>query len=487
MSNLNQAVVGIDLGTQGVRAIAVSVKGDVYAQVSLEMPVNIASLPEGWHEQNPNSWWETVCSALRQLLNLIPEGIQVVGLAVDSTSGSLVVIDSQGNPLYPAIMYNDTRSSAYIQEIRNASGDIEKRLGYAFSSSFALPKIVWFQRECPKLFSKAAHFLSATDFIVGRLTGEFGVSDYSNVLKTGFDLINLTWPDFLETKLGLLQRSLPRVIVPGAEIARTNAICQELTGLSMGTPVFAGGTDGTVAQFASGAVAPGMWNSTLGTTLVLKGISRDILPDPHQRIYCHRHPEGWWMPGGASNTGAEWILKESSPGDLQEMDQAAQMMFPTNLIRYPLSRKGERFPFVSAEAQGFITGTPRNRIEQFAAGLEGVALLEKMAFLLVEKIGYPVQEPIIATGGATRSLIWLQLRATILNRAMIRPVLSDACMGAAILAASGCWYNSVEAAVRNLVRMGATIEPDTNLVPAYKDKYAQFIQELKNHHFIITE
>lgn len=484
MAERRQVVVGIDLGTQGVRVVAVTADGDVLARTSMTLPPQPEGLPEGWHEQNPEDWWTIVYLALRELVHVLPKEVSLAGVAVDSTSGSLVMVDSNGSPLYPAVLYNDTRSRTAVAVVRKVCARLEESLGYSISSSFALPKILWLQQEYPNLFDETAHFLAATDFIVGRLTGEYGITDYNNALKTGYDVLKLEWPGELETGLGIPLAKLPRVVSPGSFIARTHGKYCQMTGLRPDIPIFAGATDGTAAQYASGAVTPGAWNTTLGTTLVLKGITENLCIDPYKRIYCHRHPEGWWMPGGASNTGGEWIGVEFPHDDLAALDQAAAHYFPTPLIWYPLARKGERFPFIAPDAIGFFIGTALDEAQRFAAGLEGTAMTERLAFELLESVGAPLIDPIIVNGGASRSDIWVELRATVLNHKLIRPLNSDTCMGAAVLAGSGCWYGSLGEAVKNMVHMGALVEPRQDLVRAYEDKYLQFKKLLAERKYL---
>ncbi len=469
-----EAVLGIDLGTQGVRVVAVDQNGTILGTSAMPMPPQKSELPEGWHEQNPEDWWLIICHALNDLIQTLPQEVTIKGICADSTSGSLVIIDGDGIPLHPAILYNDTRSRPFVAEIRQVMTNLEERLGIAFSSSFALPKIVWLQRTLPQLFDKTAYFLSATDFIVGRLTGEYGVSDFNNALKTGYDVLNLNWPREIESELGVPIAKLPRIVSPGTLIARTSAKCAHSTLLGAGIPVYAGATDGTAAQYASGAVTAGAWNSTLGTTLVIKGISQNFIIDPQKRIYCHRHPEGWWMPGGASNTGCEWINAQFPHADPGAMDFAAEKCLPTSLVCYPLARRGERFPFIAPDATGFLLGEVENDGQRFAAGLEGTAMVERLSFELLQSVGAPLEDPIFVTGGSARSDIWLKLRATVLNHVLVRPQFSDTCMGAAILAASGCWYHNLNEAAKNLIRLGGAIQPNQELLEIYEEKYSQF-------------
>jgi sugar (pentulose or hexulose) kinase len=474
-----EAVIGIDLGTQGARAIAVARDGALLGTAKRDLETSAGPLPPGWHEQDPESWWPPVAECLQDLIKSLGPGARIAGVSVASTSGTLVPVGHKGKPLHPAIMYNDSRSAEVVAQVRKAGAELESRLGYAFASSFALPKIFWLARRQPAVFQSTVYFVHAADFIVGHLTGNFGISDYSNALKTGYDLIGLDWPAFIESDLGIPKAKLPRVIAPGELMGGISREGARQTGLAEGTPVLAGATDGTAAQIASGAAQPGQWNSALGTTLVLKGISERILLDPEGRIYCHRHPQGWWMPGGASNTGAEWIAKEHAGADPGELDAKAESLLPTRLVRYPLARKGERFPFVYPQAQGFCIGEGQDVMQAYGAGLEGVALLERLAYETLEGIGALIQDEVYATGGASRSAVWLRIRASTLNRVILRPRIAETAMGAAVLAACGVWFNGLSQAVQAMVHPGLVVQPDPSLHEALSRKYSMFLQELR--------
>ena len=398
-----EVVLGIDLGTQGGRILAVDRVGQVVASAHEPLALQAQSLPPGWFEQNPHDWWQVVKTCLNQLLARLPPAAQIAGIGVDSTSATILPIDRRGEPLSPAVMYNDQRSEAQVPLVREAGKELQDQLGYVFGSSFALPKILWFKQMRPQVFDRADRFIHAADFIVGRLTGMYGATDTSNALKTGYDLIGSTWPVFIEQSLQIPLEKLPEVQRLGSRIGSVDPRAAGETGLPAGIPVFAGSTDGTAAQIASGAVQPGDWNSTLGTTLVLKGISTELKSDPLGRLYFHRHPDGFWMPGGASNTGTEWIVQDHPGANLTELDALAHQRIPTRLVRYPLGRQGERFPFIQPEAVGFLLGTPLDEIDRYAAGLEGLAMLERLSYDTVRAIGLEDGARIYTTGGGSNS------------------------------------------------------------------------------------
>lgn len=479
-----QVVIGIDLGTQGVRILAVSPEGEVVATTQSALSGALPGLPDGWIEQSPQEWWEVTASCLREMISRLGAAVEISAISVDSTSGTVLPVDVNGAPLYPAIMYNDRRSEEQAIQVCQVSGNHMHSHGYRFASSFALPKILWLQQQQKDVFHKAAHFIHAADFLVGKLCGYFTVTDSSNALKTGINLETLSWPDFIETDLAIPNFKLPEVNPPGSIIGQVSNQAALETGLQPGIPIVAGATDGIAAQIASGAAQPGEWNSTLGTTLVLKGITRDLVIDPLGRLYSHRHPQGWWMPGGASNTGGEWIALEYQQADLQQLDCLAEGFLPTKLLRYPLVKNGERFPFVCNTAQGFIMGNIKDPIEMYASGMEGVAFLEKLAYEVVEKLGMIVGEKVFITGGGSRSRTWNRIRASTLERTLAQPEVTETAMGAAILAAAGSWYTSLQEAAEQMVHSAEEIEPESKWQSAYGEQYQKFKQELSQRGYL---
>jgi xylulokinase len=433
-------------------------------------------------------WWEATTCCLSDVVGLLCAfGTRVgaiAGLSVTSTSGTVCLVDAAGESVGPALMYNDQRAMAEADEVNQAGATLTAKLGYRFPPSWALPKLLWLRRHDVERFQAVRHFLSPTDFIIGRLTGEFGITDYSNALKTGYDLVDGSWPGFIVCELGIPADRLPAVVAPGAFVGHVCASAACTTGLAEGIPVLAGMTDGCASQVSTGAVAPGQWNSTLGTTLVIKGVTRDLLRDPLGRVYCHRHPDGHWLPGGASNTGGECIARRFGPDRLSALNALALERAPTDLIIYPLVRLGERFPFAKPEARGFTLGEASDEATDYAAYLEGVGYVERLAYEVLAGLGAEVGGPIYAAGGATQSSPWLQLRADILSRQMLVPENSGGAMGAAIVAAGSTIYPGIVPAARAMVRIVQTVDPRPSESVAYDERYARFLEACRERGYI---
>jgi len=475
---MTEIVIGLDLGTQGVRALAVDCKGEVLANAQESLPPGSTSLPAGWFEQNPQEWWDAVQACLRKMGAILPGGTRIAGISIDSTSGTILPLGANHNVLHPALMYNDMRSEKQAARVQAAAHAHQERFGFSFGSSYALTKLAWFKEERPEIFSQTQGFIHAADFLVGKLSGEFIYSDTSNALKTGYDLIDFRWPDFIENELGISIHLLPKIVPIGTQIGTVCRRAEEETGVPFGTPIYAGASDGTAAQIASGAAEPGDWNSTLGTTLVFKGVTRSLIADPLGRVYFHRHPEGWWMPGGASNTGTDWIMADQPGADFSRLDKEAEGCLPTRLLRYPLSKPGERFPFIRPDARGFMLGEPSGAAEKYAAGMEGVAMIERLAYKTLAAIGLEVGERVYLTGGGVKSKLWTRIRASVLQKTLIQPMITETAFGAAVIAANGCWYDSISQASRAMVHAAQTTLAEPTWTAHYEEQYARFTTEL---------
>ena len=255
-----------------------------------------------------------------------------------------------------------------------------------------------------------------------------------------------------------------------------------MTGLPRGTPVVAGCTDGTAGCLASGARQHGDLNVTLGTTLVFKAIAAQPVMDPQGAVYNHRHPEGGYLPGAASSTGGDWIERHFDRAELPALNAAAERLLPTEHLAYPLVKTGERFPFACSHAAGFGLEIA-DPVVRFAAGLEGVAYLERMGIERLESLGLAIGPTVYATGGGAASDTWLRIRSSVNRRSYAVPTHADCAFGAAVLAAMPHLGNCA-AAISHIVSIGKTIQPDERLANAYEERYHRFVSELRGRGYL---
>jgi sugar (pentulose or hexulose) kinase len=254
----------------------------------------------------------------------------------------------------------------------------------------------------------------------------------------------------------------------------------DASGLPPGCEVRLGMTDGCAAQLAAGADLPGSFVSVVGSTLVLKGASDSLVADPAGAVYSHRHPGGWWLPGGASNVGAAALPAAFPDRDLAALDQAAAAHGPAGAVGYPLVGEGERFPFVAPHARAFILGDPADDIERYRMLLEGVAFVERLAYERLASLGAAPVGPVAAGGGGSRSLPWVRIRATVLRRPLVQVPDATTALGAAMLAAVGTLHADLQTAVQAMCRRGRVIEPDESEGDALEASYRRFMGALKD-------
>ena len=206
-------VVGIDCATRTVRAICVDASGGVLAQAARELPAPVRSAP-GHSEQDARAWWPAVAATLRELTALLgSDARRIVALAPATTSGTIVLADGDGEPLGPALLYDDVRAHNEAERAQRLGAERWERAGLQIGSSFALAKLAWLAGR-PQGLEGAAHAWSTADLIVARLLGRPGPSDWSHALKTGYDPLERSWAHDVLEALGIPSTLLPEVERP---------------------------------------------------------------------------------------------------------------------------------------------------------------------------------------------------------------------------------------------------------------------------------
>ncbi|MEZ2444539.1 FGGY-family carbohydrate kinase [Chitinophaga sp. RCC_12] len=475
--------IGIDVGTQGARVVLMDAAGNLLGSREEHFPLH----EKMREEQSPTGWWDACLACLHQLLrdaSVQPYRPLIRAIAVTSTSGTIVPVDRRHQPLHNALMYSDGRQVEAGKLCREAALRYHPHGYTSFNTSSGLSKMCWFVQQYPEAAQQLYKFIHAADYITGQLSGRFDITDATNALKSGYDILAQEWPSYLWEHLPLQQSWLPAVVPAGTPLGKIQPGVAALLHLPEDVTIVAGMTDGCASQIAAGAVCPGDWNTTIGTTLVVKGVTTRYIDDPSGALYCHRHPEGYWMPGGASNTGADWV-SQKFPGDLALLNEQALRIIPTGHLSWPLLQHGERFPFVAPQARGF-EAAGLSAIESYAAGMEGVAYIERYAYQMIRQLSGEAVEKIYTAGGASNSRAWLTIRSNVLNLPIIKMKHVSGAAGAAILAASKTWYHTVMEATAAMTQVAEEILPSPSPVKAYDASYLKFIQLLKEKGYIST-
>jgi D-ribulokinase len=478
---MNDALVaGIDIATANVRVQVHDVAGALVATSSRRLPEPIRSA-EGRSEQDAGAWWPAVRACLRECTTILgSHSADIVALAISATSGTVVLVDRNGNPVTPALMYDDRRAGPEALVAARAGADRWRHTGITPSAASGLARIARVVGEHPHRAALACH---TPDVIAWQLVGHQVPTDSSHALKSGYDVVTGEWAWEVFDALGVSTRVLPEVVRPTTVLGSVSVQAAEATGLPVGCEVRAGMTDGCAGQLACGAVEIGQFVTVLGTTLVLKGVSEQRVHDPAGVVYSHRHPDGAWLPGGAANIGGS-ALSDVDTSELVELDAQASRRGPSSIVGYPLRGRGERFPFLSDHATGFVVGEPEDRVDEYRSRLEGVAFCERLALERLAALGAPANGPLRTAGGGARSEAWCRIRASVLNRPVLRVQGASTALGAALLAASGSTHADLNAAAAAMVPEGALVEPVASEVEPLNENYHRLLAELQARRWI---
>lgn len=437
--------IGVDIGTQSIRAIAIDDLGQTLGAHS----VPLTSYRDGAvHEQRAEDWLAGTYACVLSVTSQLAHPQDIRAISVSATSGTIVVVDENGTPVTPGIMYDDSRGADFADAANVSDPELWDRLGYRAQGSWSLCEMAWLQREGVPTTGRTV--LNEPDVVTWALAGHPVASDSSHALKAGLDLDSLAWPEAVYLALHIPLTTLPAIVESGSIIGQVSAAASHLTGLPLGCRIVAGMTDGCAAQIATGALAPGDWSSVLGTTLVLKGASSSRLRDETGSVYAHRAPfgGGWW-PGGASSTGANAILNWLPQVDREDLVFTSLELRKAPVV-YPLAGHGERFPFVAPDAHFFaLAGDFPSLLSHgphttFASVAKGLAFVERLCFDLLEMTGYDISGRIFFSGGGANNDLWSQLRADVLGVPVFLPVVKEGAIGMAILAAAALEPSSFE-------------------------------------------
>jgi len=413
----NNAYIGIDLGTSGCRAIAIDQQSNIIASSQQ------ALAPPSTSEQDPHYHWAVVKQVLVDLIAQC-QHYEIKSIAVDATSGSVLITDQDGHPLTPILMYNDSRAIEQSQQIAKlAPAD-----SGAHGATSGLAKLLYLQKY--NTFAANHHLLHQADWINFKLGAPLGVSDENNALKTGYDPVSRCWPDWLDS---LTNRAvLPTIFSPGTVIGQlSDDLCNEFN-LTSRPKLAAGTTDSIAALLATGANKVGDAVTSLGSTLVVKLISDKPLFLPEQGVYSHRLGDKW-LVGGASNTGGAVLKHFFNNEQLQRLSNLINLENRTPDY-YPLLIKGERFPINDANLAPILSPRSSSDVEFLHGILVGIAKIEHQAYQVLEQAGSTAVKNIRTVGGGAVNQIWQTIRQQMIPVSFVTAEQTEAAFGAARLA-----------------------------------------------------
>jgi xylulokinase len=442
------ALVGVDVGTTGVKVVAISRAGEVLARAEESYP--LSSPHPGWSEQDPGDW---VRAAERALATV--EGSDSLTIGWSGQMHGLVCLGSDDAVLRPAILWNDQRTAAECAEIEERIGldRLIELTGNRALTGFTAPKLLWLRRHEPETYARIAHILLPKDYVRLRLTGERAIdaADASGTLL--FDVANRRWSDEVVDALELDRGWLPDA--------------HESTEI-------AGAGDQAAAALGVGVVGPGPVSVVLGTSGVVFAALPGYRPDPEARVhvFCHAVP-GTWHAMGVMLAAAESLRWIQGVFGVPYEQLLAEAEAGSDGLLFAPYLSGERTPHADPDARAAFVGlTGRHgRGAMTRAVLEGVAYGLRDSLELLRELGVRPESARVSGGGA-RSRLWLEIVASVLGLPVeLTEAEEGSAYGAALLAGirAGVFADAGEA-VASCVRVRETIDPGAS----YEDGYSRF-------------
>ena len=477
-------VVGIDVSTTATKAVVLDEAGVVVAHRAVEYGYDTPR-PQ-WSEQDSQLWWDAAVQVLRHVLadaGLKADEVDAVGLA--GQMHGLVALDRADVALRPAILWNDQRTQEECDLIRAAVGRdrLIELTGNDALPGFTAPKLLWVRRHEPEVWARIAHVLLPKDVVRLRLSGDHAIdrADASGTLL--IDLVARDWSKEVLADLDLDPAWLPSTHEGPDVTGVVSARAATETGLRAGTPIVAGGGDQAAAAVGVGSVEPGVVSVSLGTSGVVFATTEGPVVEAGGRLhsFCHAVPGRWHVMGVMLSAAGSlrWFRDALAPDmSFEALVAEAESAPPGSdgLLFLPYLT-GERTPHADPLARGAFVGLTvhHERAHLVRAVLEGVAFGLRDALELMRAAGLAAPDQVRVTGGGSRSPLWRQILADVLDAPVATTSTAEgAAQGAAMLAAVGSgWFDDVPSACRAFVELGDALVP-SSAVATYAGAYERY-------------
>ncbi len=477
MLDAAQLLLGIDIGSSGVKAVLLDPERGIVASSTYD--VALYSDHPGWAEADYAQWWAAVCSLVPQLLDQIgATNNDIAAIGVSGMVPAILVLDDSGTPLRRAIMQNDARATDEIREVQAALGDFDllSVTGSVLNQQSIAPTALWLSRHEPSVWAATKSIQGSYDWMARALGGRAHV-EHNWALESGLygfdghqlaavqEATPVAWPALLD------------VVVPGAVIGGVSSEAARATGLRAGTPIVVGGADHVLSAYGAGLVEQGDCLVKLGGSGDLLAVSDDVFLDA--RLYLDSHPiPGKWLPNGCMATSGSLLRWEQAlfnGAALVELDAAAHESTPGALLTLPFFL-GEKSPFHDPDLRGVMLGmhlgTTKGDIHRSI--LEGIAYGFKSNFDVFAQGGLQLSSPRVTNGGS-KSRLWRQILADVLERDLVSLVHHPgASFGAAVIAGVGVGVIDNWSFVEGFLEKGETISPTPSNVDVYRERYLQY-------------
>ncbi|WP_373538078.1 FGGY-family carbohydrate kinase [Microcoleus sp.] len=424
--------LGIDFGTTGARSTIIDSQGTIHCETEY-------TFADPQQTELPSVWQNALSAVIEQIPPTIRN--QVRAIALDGTSSTVMLCDTDGIPVCEPILYNDARGAAVTETLRAIAPDNHTVL----SATSSLAKLLWFCRggapvPAPSIVEGGHRgtaptvFLHQADWLAFLLHGKLGISDYHNALKLGFDVDTLCYPNWLIQGIASAATpKLPQVVAPGTPVGEVRDEVRSRFGFPRDCTVCAGTTDSIAAFLASRVNSPGEAVTSLGSTLAVKLLSHTRVDDSRYGIYSHKLGD-LWLVGGASNTGGAVLRNFFTDVELANYSTKINPEQESLLDYYPLLKNGDRFPINDPNLAPRLEPRPADSVEFLHGLLESIARIEARGYQLLQELGATPLTKVYTAGGGAKNAVWSAIRKRYLKVPVVTPVQTAAAYGTALLA-----------------------------------------------------
>ncbi len=477
-------LLGLDVGTTNVKVGVYARDGSLLAHAEGVTPKGVSA---GYENYLPDALWQTAAALIREVVSTA--NVEVAALAVSSMAEAGLPLNPSGEPTYPIIPWNDLRAERYM---RGLTEKLEPARWYAITGLYPNPihsiaKWLWLKEEQPEAWRRSRTWLSAMGFVRYKLTGNMLIEATQAARTMAFDVRKHEWSQELLELVGVPMSFLPPLVRATDSAGAVTRAAASLTGLEVGTPVFAGGHDHVCASLACGALSPNVAFDSLGTAEGLTfGLAEPPNPDKAGGFGVGPHVipgHSYWMGGIYSSGGAVAWAKNLLGLTFETLLELAASVAPGTAPLFVAHFYGEAPPFSDPNAKGaFLEVTPEHGPAHFArAVLEGVVFEIKRHIETFETLqGHPT-EVVRVIGSPSQNPLWLEIRTAILGRPLELSRHPDmVTLGAALIAGLGAGiYATPEEAVGATFQAGKTFEPNPEWEEKYVDVYKRYLHTTK--------
>lgn len=479
-------VLGIDLGTSAVKTCLMNELGHIVDEASFSY--KLYHEKPGYSEQQPNDWVVGVTQTIQEITSRFSDEVaQIIGISYSGQMHGLVLLDENGSVLRPAILWNDTRTTAQCAQIIKQVGK-EKLLSITKNPAlegFTLPKLLWVKEHEPEIFRKAKHFLLPKDYVRYVMTSEMQMerSDAAGTL-----LLNIEkneWSAEIAEAVGIDVAICPPLIDATTEVGPITAQFAAETGLHPNTKVYGGGADNACGAVGSGIVKSGKSMVSIGTSGVLLSYEEVSDKDFDGKVHYFNHAvtDAYYTMGVTLSAGhsLSWF-KDTFAKDcsFDELLQGAEAIRAgSNGLLYTPYLVGERTPYADSNIRASFIGmdTAHTRAHFAKAVLEGITFSLRDTLEIFRASGKEINE-IISIGGGAKNPMWLQMQADIFNATIYKLQNEQGpSIGACMIALVGSGLvASFEEAVEKCVAIDGKFEPNDENVKVYDEVYKVYKQ-----------